>query len=152
LSQTSNPFDRLNFTPGHCVGSAIIVSPRAELLLLHHQKLKRWLQPGGHGDPGEVSALQIAQREALEETGILLNAKEGKLFDLDLQQIPAHGAEPAHLHFDLRYLFILSEEQQIATTEAHQVRWFNNQELGDIMSDSGMERVVTKLRANGLVL
>jgi 8-oxo-dGTP pyrophosphatase MutT (NUDIX family) len=55
---------------GHVTGSAWIVSPdRQKVVLLHHFKLDRWLQPGGHAD-GDPDILGVALREAEEETGL----------------------------------------------------------------------------------
>ena len=43
----SNPFDRA-IVEGHFTGSGLVLSPDGEwVLLLHHSKLHRWLQPGG---------------------------------------------------------------------------------------------------------
>lgn len=40
-----------------------------KVLLVKHKKLKRWLSPGGHIDPGELPH-QAAEREFFEETGV----------------------------------------------------------------------------------
>src|SRR6187551_2058799 len=76
--------------PGHITGSAWIVDEKKEFVLLtHHAKLNRWLQPGGHAD-GDENVSGVALREAEEETGIknftLLN--QG-IFDIDIHTIPA---------------------------------------------------------------
>ncbi len=56
--------------PGHLTGSAWVVSPdRSQVLLTHHGKLDKWLQLGGHAD-GDGDLLAVAQREALEESGL----------------------------------------------------------------------------------
>ena len=49
---------------GHITGSAWIVSPdQQQVLLIHHRKLDRWLQPGGHAD-GDPDVASVALREA----------------------------------------------------------------------------------------
>jgi 8-oxo-dGTP pyrophosphatase MutT (NUDIX family) len=56
--------------PGHLTGSAFVLSAdRRRVLLVHHRKLDRWLQPGGHAD-GESDVARVALREAREETGL----------------------------------------------------------------------------------
>ena len=56
--------------PGHITASSwIIDKDRKSVLLTHHAKLDRWLQPGGHAD-GQEDVLAVAQREAYEETGL----------------------------------------------------------------------------------
>lgn len=91
---------------GHVTGSAFIVSPeRDKCVLMHHTKLDRWLQPGGHCD-GSDDVRSVARREAVEETGLdTLRLVSGSVFDVDVHAIPARGAEPAHLHYDIRFLF-----------------------------------------------
>jgi 8-oxo-dGTP pyrophosphatase MutT (NUDIX family) len=53
----------------HFTASAIVLDDRQRVLLVHHNKLGRWLYPGGHLDPNE-DPLQAAQREVREETGV----------------------------------------------------------------------------------
>ena len=56
---------------GHVTGSAWVIDAEgAQVLLLHHRKLDRWLQPGGHCD-GDADVLRVAMREAREESGLM---------------------------------------------------------------------------------
>ena len=49
---------------GHLTASAVVIDPvRNQTVLLLHQKLKRWLQPGGHCD-GDGNLGGVALREA----------------------------------------------------------------------------------------
>ena len=86
-----HPFDRA-IPEGHLTGSAITVSADgSRVLLLHHRKLDRWLQPGGHGDPGETTGEEVALREALEESGIrglALHQAAPRPLDVDVHDIP----------------------------------------------------------------
>ena len=51
---------------GHITGSAWLVSPdQQRVLLTHHRKLNMWLQLGGHSD-GDPSTDEVAMREAQE--------------------------------------------------------------------------------------
>ncbi len=89
---------------GHVTASAWVLDPSGEqVLLIHHRKLDRWLQPGGHAD-GDADTLAVAQREVWEETGLATEPIIREIFDLDIHAIPARGAEPEHFHYDLRYL------------------------------------------------
>ena len=55
----------------HFTASALVVHPDSGRVLLRwHQRMRMWLQVGGHGDPGEGDPLAIALREAREETGL----------------------------------------------------------------------------------
>ncbi len=90
---------------GHVTGSAWILDANsAQVLLLHHRKLNRWLQPGGHCD-GDSDVLRVALREAREETGIeRLAPVSSQIFDVDIHWIPQRGAVPGHYHYDARFL------------------------------------------------
>ncbi|MDB5296135.1 MAG: hydrolase [Phycisphaerales bacterium] len=105
--------------PGHLTASALIVDPEAAdgpaVLLIHHKGLGKWLQPGGHLDPGEVP-IDAARREAAEEVGLtdlVLHpwhaAHGGAPIDVDIHPIPANPkkGEPTHFHHDFRYLFLV---------------------------------------------
>ena len=82
---------------GHITGSAWIVNTtRERVLLTHHRKLGRWLQPGGHSD-GDADTLEVALREAQEESGLDVRALDEAIFDLDIHLIPSRGGEPRPL-------------------------------------------------------
>lgn len=104
--------------PGHITGSAWIVDQSVQYALLtHHAKLKRWLQPGGHAD-GDEDVGRVAKREALEETGLTsLQTADYKIFDLDIHAIPARADFPAHLHYDIRFLFKASKDESFSVSE-----------------------------------
>ena len=106
------PFDR-RIAHGHLTASAFVLSrDGGSVLLLHHRKLDRWLQPGGHAEPGEGIGEEVALRECREETGItglVLHPEAPRPLDVDVHAIPGHGRDPAHLHLDLRYVVIAPE-------------------------------------------
>jgi 8-oxo-dGTP pyrophosphatase MutT (NUDIX family) len=106
LGEPGDVFSRDHFVPGHFTASAFVVSlDRTSLALIHHRRLGRWLQPGGHMEPGDVTAQAAASREVLEEIGVQATLLAPLIFDIDVHDIPAHGSEPGHEHFDLRFAF-----------------------------------------------
>jgi 8-oxo-dGTP pyrophosphatase MutT (NUDIX family) len=146
-----SPFDR-SLTRGHLTGSALVVTRSGErVLLLHHRKLHRWLQPGGHGDPGESLGETVALREAREETGIddlELHPDAPRPLDVDIHEVPARGPEPAHEHLDLRYLVLAPEDASLTgrPDESNDLRWFAWEELDVLGLDAGLRRALEKAR------
>ena len=135
--------------PAHFTGSALVVSADgSKALLHHHRKLDRWLQFGGHCD-GDENVLRVAQREALEESGILgLIVASSRPFDLDIHEIPAHGEEPAHFHYDVRWMLIASETAEFAVSdESHELRWFTPDEMLALPLEAGLQRLANKWKA-----
>lgn len=145
------PFDRA-IAQGHLTASAMVLTSDGErVLLLFHPKLRRWLQPGGHAEPGETRGEAIALREALEETGLdglALHAGAPRPLDVDVHDIPARPGEPAHEHLDLRYLVIADPAAAIrpADGETTRVRWFAWDELPALDLDHGLRRALAKAR------
>ena len=152
VARHEQPFDRA-IGEGHLTGSAITVSADgSRVLLLHHRKLDRWLQPGGHGDPGETTGEQVALREAFEESGIAglsLDAAAPRPLDVDVHDIPARGEEPAHEHLDLRYLVRAPEGARVspALAELHEIRWVDWDGIAALDPDHGLRRALAKARA-----
>jgi 8-oxo-dGTP pyrophosphatase MutT (NUDIX family) len=147
LALSPDPFGRAN-PEGHITGSVVIGRPDGSaFLLVHHRKLGRWLQPGGHTDPGDADELATALREAREETGLtaLSAAAGGRPFDVDVHEIPERPGEPAHFHFDLRYLATTSETALAAQVEeVAGVRWFTLEEALEAPVDASLARALKK--------
>lgn len=152
-ASTAEPMDRSS-EDGHVVASGLVASPTLDrVVLLHHRQIGKWLQPGGHAEPGEEDPLEVARREAAEETGFeALGAHrefEG-LVDVDVHEIPATDAMPAHRHFDLRFLFEAdpSRQPRAPDEEAHEVRWFDLQKARrELELDEGLQRLLWKARS-----
>ena len=152
VARHPDPFDR-RILEGHLTGAAFVVSARGDrVLLVHHRKLHRWLQPGGHAEPGEMEGERVALREVVEETGIagvLLHDTAPRPLDVDVHAIPAFGPEPAHAHLDLRYLVVAPDgaTARVAPDESNDVRWFRWDELPGLDLDAGLRRGLEKSRS-----
>ena len=125
--------------PGHVTVGAFVVDDRDRLLQIAHKALGRWLNPGGHTEPGDATLADAARRELREETG--LDADQVTLLGdpvlplaIDAHVIPANPAkdEPEHWHFDFRYAFRLTGaaavELQLEEVDDH--RWIPFQDAG----------------------
>lgn len=100
---------------GHVTTGAILLRPDSRVLMIKHRALGKWLLPGGHAEPADATLLAAALRELTEETGIAAGQVEpvGAVpLDIDVHPIPANPAkgEPAHQHFDFRFLFRTAAE------------------------------------------
>jgi 8-oxo-dGTP pyrophosphatase MutT (NUDIX family) len=69
ILQSKNPFSRAN-PLGHITASGLVIHEN-RVLLIFHPYVKRWFQPGGHIDEGELP-VDAAIREVYEETGFFV--------------------------------------------------------------------------------
>ncbi len=141
---------------GHITGSALVTNQAmTHVLLTLHAKLGKWLQLGGHVD-GEIHVEQAAYREAEEESGLrslvwvpqpfTFAAGERYPFDCDIHLIPARPSEAAHYHYDLRYLLMADQgEELIITSESKALRWVSLTEARQLTQEPSMLRQFQKL-------
>ncbi|MEZ4321278.1 MAG: NUDIX hydrolase [Myxococcota bacterium] len=159
LALADGSCSRDHFVPGHFTASAFVLSPDGgSLLLIHHAKLDRWLQPGGHIEPDDVDLIAAARREVAEEVGLDdVQLLEPCPFDLDIHEIPARKADPVHRHFDVRFLFRAPSLEFRAGSDALAARWVPLDQVSAMESrgpvgtarepDASVMRAVAKLRA-----
>lgn len=123
-------FKRSNLK-AHITGSAWVVShDYSRVLLIHHKKLDKWLQPGGHAD-GNENILAVALKEAEEETGLReFEEVFEPVFDIDIHRIPERKLVPGHFHFDVRFLLRAKKDAVIAGNhESNAVKWVGINEI-----------------------
>lgn len=142
--------------PGHVTGSAWVLShDHGHCLLVHHRKLNRWLQPGGHAD-GDSNIANVALREVREESGLTkieLLRTQGEIvpLDVDVHLIPARTnssgtvIEDAHEHHDIRFLVLAAEGQKLVLSdESNDLRWFSHPELLAVTDEKSILRMLQK--------
>ena len=144
--QGKNAFSR-ECHAGHITASSWIVDKTyTQVLLLHHRKLGKWVQPGGHCD-GSDDVVTQALREAEEETGLQsVQLVSADLFDIDIHDIPEFWKEPAHQHYDMRFLCEADAAETIKREEeaAYDLRWVPLHEVQQLRSDESVMRMVDK--------
>ena len=127
---------------GHLTGSVLVVDDAGErIVVLHHRKLGRWLQPGGHCD-GDANLAAVALREATEETGIEGLQVVPVAVDVDVHEVAPLDDGP-HLHLDVRYLVLAPPgSEPRGNHESNEIRWATLEELEDLDLDAGTWRMV----------
>lgn len=141
-----NCFDLSNLE-GHVTGSAFVINSAGDkALLMHHKKLGIWVQPGGHSD-GNEGTWDVAMREVMEETGLSdVDFVTRDVFDVDIQQIPFNAikSEPAHVHYDIRFLIQSKNDTLTMNGESLDLRWLSLTDLEDFPIGSEVWRMVHK--------
>ncbi|WP_079144219.1 NUDIX hydrolase [Streptomyces agglomeratus] len=106
--------------PGHVTCSAVVMDRQGRVLHIRHRATGGlMLAPGGHIEPEDRTLLAAALREVSEEAGIapgalcLTRQLLGAPIDIDVHDIDANPAkgEPAHRHYDFRYVLYLAGEE-----------------------------------------
>lgn len=145
LDAEAEPWSR--HVPLHVTASALVVHPPTKRVLLRwHDKQQRWLQVGGHGDPGERDPWPVALREAEEETALAdlrpWPGPEPRLFQVAVVPVSPSPEEPAHEHADLRYLLVTDRPDDVpAEVEGVPLRWCTVEEAVTL-ADQGLARLL----------
>ena len=145
VSENTDCFERSLLT-GHVTGSALVLdSNRQRVLLTHHRKLNKWLQPGGHAD-GDSDVMNVGMREALEETGLaVIKPMTDKLLDVDIHLSPAHRDGPEHFHYDCRFLLGSGGSDTFTVSgESNDLAWVSMDRITDYTTDESILRMIEK--------
>jgi 8-oxo-dGTP pyrophosphatase MutT (NUDIX family) len=155
LESVADPWSRRE--PLHLTASAIVVhAASGRVLLRWHERFQRFMQVGGHGDPGEWNPLAIALREAVEETGLPdLRPFErgdrgvgGELIHVVVVPVPARADEAAHEHADLRFLLETAQPDEARPeSSAAPVRWVSFGEAVELVGEENLRLLLERARA-----
>ncbi len=134
--------------PGHITASCVVLSAdRASVLLTLHPRLGRWVQLGGHCEPGDASVHAAAAREATEESGIAQVAVEPWPVHLDVHPLTCSLGVPTR-HFDVRFLGIAPAGAVPAiSTESDDLRFFPLDRLPDGVDEELRATIDAAVRA-----
>ena len=128
--------------PDHLTASALVLSAdRRRVLLDLHGKVGRWLQFGGHLEPGDASVADAALREAHEESGVAgLRLLPGGPARLDRHPAPCSPGS-AREHLDVQFVAVAPlDAVPTASSESITVAWWDVDGLPD--TDDSVRRLV----------
>jgi coenzyme F420-0:L-glutamate ligase len=112
--------------PGHLTASALVIEPSRRLVLLTlHPRAGMWVQLGGHCEPGDNTLLDVAVREAREESGIGSLSFDPAPLGLDVHPITCSLGVPTR-HFDVRFLAVATAgSEPVRSEESLDLQWFS---------------------------
>jgi len=152
LRQTTDPFSRHQFTPGHVTCTALVLHPKElKVLFMYHHRLHRWLLPGGHVEESDASLAAAAAREAGEETLVQIDGGRAALLaGIDVHGIPGKKDEPFHLHHDLIWCFRALVEEIATTDEAPSVVWAEDADWDQLNVANSIRNSIRRLKKPAL--
>jgi 8-oxo-dGTP pyrophosphatase MutT (NUDIX family) len=131
--------------PSHITASAIVLSPDArQTCLVLHGRLRRWVQPGGHLEDGDVSVAGAAAREVAEETGL-----SGQVSPVPVALSRHHApCRPGVVdwHLDVQLVLVTPAVPPVVSTESDDVAWFSVDRLPDDVAAGVAENVARAVR------
>ncbi len=136
----------------HMTSSGFVVNHDAsKVLMVHHNLYRAWAWTGGHAD-GESDLLEVALREAREETGVTyIRPLSSNMVSLDILPVWGHMKRgkwvPAHQHLNVTYLLVADETDPLCHREGENdgVAWLPAQGLLEHTNEWQMDTIYTKL-------
>lgn len=135
----------------HITSSGFIVNKSlSRVLMVHHNIRNTWAWTGGHAD-GDGNLLEVAIREAVEETGVEVQPLSNDISSLDVLTVSGHVKNGiyvnGHLHLSAAYILIANEEDlpTVKPDENSAVDWFDVEKITEDAFSSRDVYLYTKL-------
>lgn len=114
----------------HITSSGFIVNQTIDkVLMIHHNIRNVWAWTGGHSD-GNDNFLEVAIKEAFEETGVNVTPLSNDIASIDILTVSGHVKRGhfvnSHLHLSVAYILIADEKEtpMVKPDENSAVEWF----------------------------
>jgi ADP-ribose pyrophosphatase YjhB (NUDIX family) len=136
----------------HMTCSSFIVNKnRDKTLMVHHNIYNSWCWTGGHAD-GDEDLLQVALREAKEETGVKnIFPLSDNIYALDIIPVFSHIKNgqfvSSHLHISATYLIEADDTEQliVKADENSGVKWIPVDEIDVYSTEEHMKKIYAKI-------
>ncbi len=122
-----------------------------KVLMIHHNIYNTWAWTGGHAD-GNNNMLEVALKEAKEETGISkVWPLTKKIISIDI--IPVYGHVKrgkyvsSHLHLNISYILIADENEELILNEyeTSDVGWVKTNNLDQYSNEPYLIKIYNKI-------
>jgi 8-oxo-dGTP pyrophosphatase MutT (NUDIX family) len=114
----------------HITSSGFILNKSlSKALMVHHNIRNSWAWTGGHAD-GDSNLLEVATREAFEETSIRATPLSASIASIDILSVFRHFKNNkyinSHLHLSIAFLFTANDDDKtvVKPDENSKVEWF----------------------------
>ena len=152
LKTQENILERENQTAHFSASSWLLNKEHTKVLMIYHNIYHSWSWTGGHAD-GEANLLEVAKREAMEETGIKnITTVSDEIYSVEILTVDGHVKRgsyvPSHTHLNVTYLMEADEQEvlRVKPDENSGVKWFFLDEALKACTESWMvEHIYTKL-------
>jgi len=138
----------------HITGSLLITNPeKTKVLLMFHKKFQIWTQFGWHCD-GETDVKGVAIREFHEESGIEIEPEVSDemlsiiVWDIAERTSSTGMYQPAHQHYDIVYLWIISEDIPFSRQESEvdDIRWIDISDVHNYVFEKKILDAIGKIK------
>jgi len=135
----------------HITSSGFVVNQTLDkCLMIHHNIRNTWAWTGGHAD-GNHNFLEVAMKEAFEETGVSVMPLSNEIASIDILTVSGHVKNGnfvnSHLHLSVAYILIADENNTpvIKPDENSAVEWFPVRKINEDLFTSCDVYLYTKL-------
>ena len=148
---------------GHFTSSAFVINKeKTKILMIYHKIYNSWAWTGGHSD-GNSDLLNVAIKEAKEETGIeKVNPIFENMYSLEIITVDGHEKKGkyigSHVHLNITYLLETDENEEIHIKEDENsgVKWVPINEILNETSEVWVKnrvyaKILDKMKKDGII-
>lgn len=148
---------------GHFTSSSFILNKeRTKMLMIYHKIYNSWAWTGGHSD-GDNDLLNVAIKEAKEETGIKkVTPILENIYSLEIINVNGHEKREkyvgSHVHLNVTYLLEADESEEINIKEDENsgVKWVPINEIINESSEPWMRdrvysKIISKMKKDAII-